>query len=160
MFPRVNASDLGNMNTCRLQQARSNKIIVAGMSQRLEAILDRGKTLAGKSTTIIVSDSIEDLKVLLAIINSKLATWLTRNLFNSLKMAGGYLNYGSREVLALPVPKLSDTTKNEFIKLVDAIHDKIATSTASPDISVEINAIDELIYKAYGLTSTEAEIIS
>lgn len=158
LFPRVRYSDIEHMNKVRLQQSRSNKIIVAGMSSRLEAVLDSGKIMAGKSTTILTSNDINKLKVLLAFINSKTATWLTRIIFNSLKMAGGYLNYGSREILSIPIPKMTLETENRLITLVDNII-VCVSSDVSTDVSGYLAQIDNIIYGCYGLSSQEITLI-
>lgn len=157
-FPRVKHSDVERMNKVRSQQSRTNKIIVAGMSSRLEAVLDNGEILAGKSTTILTSNNIEKLKVLLAFINSKAATWLTRILFNSLKMAGGYLNYGNREILSIPIPKMTPETEHRIMDLVDSICDSVS-SDINTDIAQYMEAIDRIVYDCYGLSPQEIKLI-
>ena len=158
LFPRVKLYDVEHMNKVRLQQSRANKIIVAGMSQRLEAVLDNGEIMAGKSTTILTSGNIDKLKVLLAFINSRTATWLTRILFNSLKMAGGYLNYGSREILSVPIPKMTQETEQRLRTLVDRIHERI-TLDVNADITQYMEEIDRIIYVCYGLSQQEINLI-
>ena len=92
-FPRVNQSDLNNISERRLCQAMSEKLIIAGMSTRIEAVYDAGGTLGGKSTTIILGDK---LRYLLGLLNSKFVCFSINILYNSIKMAGGYLNIGTR----------------------------------------------------------------
>lgn len=157
-FPRVRLRDVENMNKVRLQQSRTNKIIVAGMSSRLEAVLDNGEIMAGKSTTILTSSNIDKLKVLLAFINSRTATWLTRILFNSLKMAGGYLNYGSREILSVPIPKMTQETEQRLRTLVDRIHELISLDP-NADITQFVEEIDRIVYVCYGLSQQEINLI-
>lgn len=158
LFPRVKYQDVKLMNKARYEQSLSNKIIVAGMSVRLEAVLDTGCFLAGKSTTIITSDDMVGLKVLLAILNSTFATWLTRILFNSLKMAGGYLNYGKREVMSLPIPPIDDKIKEEICNYVDAIHDSLNCND-NENFIIYSQHIDNIIYKIYGLSDNDVSII-
>lgn len=157
-FPRVKLCDVEHMNKVRLQQSRANKIIVAGMSSRLEAVLDNGEIMAGKSTTILTSSNIEKLKVLLAFINSKTATWLTRILFNSLKMAGGYLNYGSREILSIPIPKMTQEIEQNLRTLVDRIQESISLDV-NADITQFVEEIDRIVYVCYGLSQQEINLI-
>ena len=128
------------------------------MSSRLEAVLDNGEIMAGKSTTILTSSNIDKLKVLLAFINSRTATWLTRILFNSLKMAGGYLNYGSREILSIPIPKMTQETEQRLRTLVDRIHERISLDS-NANITQYVEEIDRIVYVCYGFSQQEIKLI-
>jgi adenine-specific DNA-methyltransferase len=69
--PIIFDSDIIKVNRMRLAQANSNKIIIAGLSKRLECFFDTGEYLAGKST-IIILESINNkiqLKFLLSLLN-------------------------------------------------------------------------------------------
>jgi type I restriction-modification system DNA methylase subunit len=114
--PIVRDADIQDMNSNRLEQSARPKIIVAGMSLQIEAYLDDGSSIAGKSTTIILGDH-ERLKYLVAILNSRLMSfWFSVN-FNSMKMGGGYLSIGVNEVSALPIAVSDD--ESTFIALAD-----------------------------------------
>ncbi|HNQ67818.1 MAG TPA: N-6 DNA methylase [Bacteroidales bacterium] len=104
-FPKVKRIEIEKLSKNRLRQANASKIIVAGMSMSLEGYLDKeGEYIAGKSTTIILSDKSYLLK-LLAVINSNLIKFYVSNQYLSLKMAGGYLNINQNIIKDLPVPK-------------------------------------------------------
>ena len=153
LFPRVSHHDLMNISVRRLSQATSEKLIVAGMSSRIEAIYDVGDTLGGKSTTIILGD---ELRFLLGLLNSKLVSFSINILYNSIKMAGGYLNIGTREIENIPVPQTSDEQRNEIASLVTKILN-LTGDDVETDISPEENKIDKLIYSIYGLSDNETE---
>jgi hypothetical protein len=103
--PAILESDLLQVSPNRVTQSNLPKIIVAGMARKIEAFYDSGKFLAGKSTSIITGD-IQYLKALNAFLNSTIASfWLTKN-YNSLSMAGGYLNVGVNELSSIPVPEI------------------------------------------------------
>lgn len=154
-YPRILLSDLKNMNETRLKQALSPKIIVAGMSKRIEAVYDkRGEYLAGKSTTIILSTR-EILLVLLAIINSKFVQYCINKQFNSLKMAGGFFTIGTREVSSIHIPNLSNTALENYVNAILAIKEL----NPNADISNEEKKIDCIVYKLYGLTYDEVKIV-
>ena len=55
-------SDLAALSRMRLEQARSPKIIIGGMTLRLECFYDEGECLAGKSTVIILPNAKFSLK--------------------------------------------------------------------------------------------------
>mgnify|MGYP003441066645 FL=1 len=111
----------------RLAQSVSNKIIVAGMSKEIEAYYDEGEYLAGKSTTIILDDSTK-LKLIYAILNSKLLTFWLRINFNSLKMSGGFINVGVNELSQIPIADC-ESIKNNIVYLIDLI---IVSKKTSP----------------------------
>ena len=152
-FPRVSQSDLKNISERRFSQAMSEKLIVAGMSSRIEAVYDAGDTLGGKSTTIILGD---ELRFLLGLLNSKLVSFSINILYNSIKMAGGYLNIGTREIENIPVPQTSEEQRIEIANLVEKILE-LTTDDVETDVSIEENIIDKLVYRIYGLSENEIE---
>ncbi len=153
VFPTISKNDLKDINETRVEQAKSEKIIIAGMSSRIEAVYDEGGTLAGKSTTIIMG---KDLKYLIGILNSKLVSFAINILYNSLKMAGGYLNISQREIGNIPIPKSRKNSKIE--DLVDKILVEKKSDSLADTSSFE-SQIDEIVYNLYGLTEDEKNII-
>ncbi len=102
--PVISKSNLKKISPKRLEQSDSAKIIVAGMSLRIEAFYDAGGFLAGKSTSIILGNK-KKLMALNAILNSTIISfWFSKN-YNSLSMAGGYFNVGTNEIGSLPIPE-------------------------------------------------------
>lgn len=148
LFPVVSNDDLQAMNATRLSQAKSEKIIIAGMSKEIEAYYDvNGEYLAGKSTSIILGQP-ETLWVLLGILNSALVDFFINKYFNSLKMSGGYLNI-SKEILE-NIP-LATTKNDQLLQLAKEMSN-------SPKVETK-QKIDQLVYKLYGLTEGEIEIV-
>ena len=121
------------------------------MSSRIEAVYDVGETLGGKSTTIILGD---ELRFLLGLLNSKLVSFSINILYNSIKMAGGYLNIGTREIENIPIPQTNEEQRNEISNLVTEILD-LTRDNSEKDISSDENKIDRLIYSIYGLSDKE-----
>lgn len=158
LYPRVKKSDVKNMNCTRHMQAESNKVIVAGMSSRIEAILDRGEYLAAKSTSIILSKDLEYLKFILAIINSSFISWVLNIVYNSLKMSGGYLNIGVRELSSITIPEVEYSQFEKLTHLVDKIV-TIKNNNIYADINSIINDINGIVYQIYNLTDDEIEEI-
>jgi hypothetical protein len=112
--PIVEDADIIAISKTRFEQACSTKIIVAGMSIRIEAFFDDSEYMPGKSTSIILGDR-KYLKALTSILNSKLISFWLSKYFNSLSMAGGYFNVGTRELSTIPI---GDLIKNEFIDIL------------------------------------------
>lgn len=87
----------------RLQQARTPKVIVAGMTRTLEAIVDlRGEFMAAKSTTICWWPA--DLRLLLAILHSRAVDDYYQQVHGGDRLARGYLRIGPRQIRQIPVP--------------------------------------------------------
>ncbi|MBI4651271.1 Eco57I restriction-modification methylase domain-containing protein [Candidatus Desantisbacteria bacterium] len=103
LTPIITPDSLRIINTIRLKQSKSPKIIIAGMSLRIEAFFDMGEYCAGKSTSIILGES-GKLKTLTGILNSKIISFWFSKYFNSLSMAGGYFNIGNNEIGQIPIP--------------------------------------------------------
>lgn len=158
LYPRISSLDLMNLNKTRLSQARSKKIVVAGMSKEIEATYDNGETLAGKSTSIILGNDELLLKYVLGIINSKLVSFSIGIIFNSLKMSGGFLNIGTRELLSIPIPESSDEKKEKIVDYVNRILQMKAVNSFAETSSLE-SQIDVLVYQLYGLNEEEIKIV-
>ena len=154
--PSISKTSLQHISGRRLAQSVSNKIIVAGMSKEIEAYYDEGEYLAGKSTTIILDDSTK-LKLIYAILNSKLLTFWLRINFNSLKMSGGFINVGVNELSQIPIADC-ESIKNNIVDLIDLI---IVSKKTSPQVNTSDleNQIDSLVYKLYNLTYDEVLIV-
>jgi hypothetical protein len=148
-----------------LSQASAEKIIVGGMTKRIECVFDKGQYLAGKSTTAIYDNEKIDLRALVCILNSKMISFWYKVYFNSLSLAGGYLQIGSSTVKKIP---LALAVGNNQTKLIE-LHDLITDLTNSDDYRVDLvkqtkvegykNQIDQMVYKLYDLTPKEIKII-
>lgn len=155
--PILTKEDLDKINPTRTKQSNSSKIMIAGMSLRIEAYFDgNGKYCAGKSTTIILGET-DSLKSLVGILNSKLVSYWFSKYFNSLSMAGGYFNIGNNEIGLVPIPEV-DLPISSLNKLVDKIV-LIKENNPDADASKLEEQIDELVYKLYDLTEEEIKII-
>jgi len=152
-FPKILSSDLQKINGTRNHQSSSPKIIIAGMSKKLEAFLDnKGEYLAGKSTSIVLGNSLV-LTNLVGLLNSKLMTFFTTHFYHSLKMAGGYLNIEPKIIGNLPIsPKMLESQIDEYVK------DLISSKTEKDKVKIE-GKIDQMVYKLYGLTKEEIKIV-
>lgn len=122
------------------------------MSLSFEAIYDDGQYVAGKSTSIITGEPTK-LKYLTAIINSKLLSFWLKICYNSLKMAGGYINIGVNEISSIPI------CLSEKYQTLTTIVDSIQSSSDDTYIKQEMDKIDNIVYHLYGLTYDEVLIV-
>ena len=139
---------------CAVPTATSPKIIVASMTTKYEASLDvAGEYIAGKSTTIILGEK-NELYKLMAIINSKLASYWLNITFNSLKMSGGAINIGKNELQTLPIPECEYDFKSLVRKIIDTKLDSHLNDTSALE-----SEIDRIVYQLYGLTDEEVRFV-
>ncbi|OGY43412.1 MAG: hypothetical protein A2729_04545 [Candidatus Buchananbacteria bacterium RIFCSPHIGHO2_01_FULL_39_14] len=156
----------------RYLDSTKSKLIVAGMTKKMECFFDeRGEYLAGKSTTIIENNKL-DLKFILALLNSKLLTFIFKNIFKSLSLQGGYLRIGAPQIKELPVIMANKNEMSVIIKLTDKIFilnkkfqtiDPILYKEEYEEKKKEIEKtdreIDQKVYELYGLMAEEIKIV-
>lgn len=163
--PVVLEDDLKNKYPTRFEQAVTNKIIVGGMTKRLEAFYDKGSYLAGKSTTILLESPKIDSYFLLALLNSQLISFWYRIYFRSLTLAGGYLRINNNEIKKIPVCEFKGNFYKQVIDLVREIlaiaemPNYLDNSKKIQNVQELISQIDQLVYKLYCLTPEEIAIV-
>lgn len=157
--PVVSEASLNQFSFKRLTQAKQPKIIVAGMSQRLECAFDAaGAILAGKSTSIVLSiQAAIDLRYLLALLNSRLASFYVLNCFQGNRLQGGYLRIGAPQLRQIPIvlPNSQPHQQNWYRQLIHLVDQRLAITDdeqSQQDIDQEI---DVLVYALYQLDDTE-----
>lgn len=155
--PVVENEKLKKLLPKRFIQSNNEKLIIAGMSKRLEVYYDCGEYIAGKSTTIILDNEKIDLLYLLAILNSKLVSYWYKVYFSSLSLAGGYLRISNNEIKKIPIVVADKKSQEIMIKIVKQIHD--VKKGVNKDTDNLESKIDELVMDLYGLNKEEKEII-
>ena len=105
-----------NSNNIKIKEwTKKPKISFAGMVIRIEASLDeKGNFLPLKSTTVLTSIDIEQLKWICSILNSKFITFIFKIANSANTMAGGYLNVNQDNLGLLPIP-LNDIKENNIL---------------------------------------------
>ncbi len=159
--PVVAAADLARLSAKRLAQARTAKILVAGMTRRLECTLDlQGRVLAAKSTSIVLPRV--DARLLLGILNSKAASFFFSAVFGGNRLAGGYFRIGPPQLKRLPVPILDSSRCEDqriYAQLANLVERMMALQPGAGEIAAVDRRIDRLIYRLYGLTDGEIAVV-
>ena len=157
--PIILKKDLEKISKKRVSESENPKIVIAGMTKLLECCIDeRGEHLAGKSTTLVIPKSV-DIKIILAILNSKLITFVYKNLFKSLSLAGGYIRVGPPQIKILPIKLPSPSQAKRIKELVERIMQFHKEGKSEQQIKNIDYEIDEEVYKLYKLTPEEIKII-
>jgi hypothetical protein len=158
-YPVISNTNLANISKKRFFQTESKKVIIANMTRELEAFLDlKGEYLAGKSTVIGLGSN-TNLKLFLALLNSKLISVWYKSANHSTEMAGEALSITDARLGNIPIP---DISTNCVVKKIEKIIDKILAIKAE-DMRASISSferqIDNLVYRLYDLTYDEVKVI-
>ena len=149
------------------------KIIYQVLSQKGSFTLDEygeyfyvGGGNAGGYAITTKSNSINELKFLLGILNSNLTTFFISKVASCFR--GGYYSFGKHSFEHFPLPTL-DFNDEKLIKLVDEmikLNKELATCKTPKEeklLKIQIAKtdakIDQLVYKLYNLTEEEISII-
>ena len=127
------------------------KIVMQRISKKVIAALDTNQYYAHSSVVIIKPCESYDLKLILAIMNSKYVdSWLKKNSSNI------SINIGT--VKKIPIPSVTNSQQEEIVSLVNKIHDAKRENPAADTSALE-SEIDRLVYHLYGLTEEEIRIV-
>jgi hypothetical protein len=140
------------------------KLLIKGLNL-LDACLDeKGNVIPGIPTLVVVSNDVAKLKLLLALINSKLSFFFIKERYPSSSYNQG-INFTPDMINDLPVPTVSTAYKNKAIALVNKIlaitkdDDYLENPAKQARVREYEKQIDQLVYKLYGLTDEEIKIV-
>jgi hypothetical protein len=131
------------------------KIVIAGMSRRLEAAFDAGGLALGVQVYAVANFQ-DDPRYLLGILNSKLLSYLLWTRFQAKRLAGGYLAINKGQLAKLPI-RFVDKADRQAVFMRDRIID-IVDGMERPNAASD-DEIDRLIYQLYRLTDDELETV-
>jgi adenine-specific DNA-methyltransferase len=108
------------------------------------------------SIIVVLDNGCNAIKFLLAILNSRLASFYH---FNSSPKAtkGAFPKILVTDIKNFPIPKISPEQQQPFIDLVDKI---LAAKKQNQNTAVLEQQIDNMVYALYGLTDDEIKIIN
>ncbi len=159
-----------NKNTIGLFTTKP-KLILRGVSKEVSAILDDVGSGMLVAVHAFVPEINSDAWYLMAIINSKLINWLHLKTYYSVRIPQGSLKYPISFYSNIPIPISSTEQKRElgnlsktmfkFSKMLEGIEEG---SNRWIEVSNQIDKvntqIDYFVYKLYGLTNEEIEILA
>jgi adenine-specific DNA-methyltransferase len=152
--PVVTDVDINKVNPRRLAVAKLSKIVVGGMSKKIEAFLDiDGQYMPGVSTFYISIQEQKDLnhlKYLVGLLNSDLISFWFSETFRGLRMAGGYLRISHNELGQIPVV-LGD--KSQIEAMVSIVDKLISNSISEEDRLRFTTNLNQLVLDIYGISN-------
>lgn len=154
----------------RFENILQNKILIAEDALRINATLDTQKYIpqGGVYFAVIIDKNIK-IKYILAILNSKLMSFIYKVLFGGMHMGGGYLRFRTHFLNELPII-IDIKNESEFISLADNIlnlfeqNSKLQVNSdkwnyIKSEIEKADKLIDQKVYELYGLTEEEREVV-
>lgn len=142
----------------RYQRIMQDKIIIAEDALEINATIDDQKRIPQGGVYFAVLREVKfEIKFILALLNCRLLSFLYESLYAGMHMGGGYLRYRSTFLENLPTKKtVLSLSENYKIKLVALVNHIYEAPEKSDDLK---NNIDQIIYKASGLTEKEIAVI-
>ncbi|NPA54761.1 MAG: hypothetical protein GXO40_00125, partial [Epsilonproteobacteria bacterium] len=146
---------IANFGNTYVQRSLSKKIIIKGLTL-LDGTIDfSGNIIPGKSTLVIKEQDDDRLKLLSSLINSKLYIFYLKEKYSGSSYNNG-INFTPDMINSIPIPNISKDQQTSFIQKVDEI---IQLKKQNKDTSKLEKELDELVYKLYGLSKEEIEIV-
>ena len=132
------------------------KIAFAKVASRIEAAFDVEGRYAGLNVNFVFCSGDEGYYYL-GIFNSKLMNWVYAQYFGALRMAGGYLQFQSPQLRALPVlPYATVAFRPETQRIVNLVCSVLDDPEHAEETLMEL---DEIVCALYGLTSKEMRMV-
>ena len=147
------AEDIGKSYKNR---ARLPKIIMKGLNLMDACIDEACDVLPGKTTLVIHPKDVSNLYYLLAMLNSKLASFYIKTKFSSSSYCGG-ITFTKDMINRLPIFSPNDNTEIITKRVKEIMQSK--QENFSTDTSALEYEIDRLVYQLYGLTEDEIKIV-
>jgi len=141
------------------------KIIIAGMTKRLEATYSDTPLALGVGTYAIYGYGNYNPKFLLGLLNSAFMTFYVHTKFKEKHLAGGYIAINKSTIEQLPIVIADVKIQTPIIKLVDKIlaitkdNNYLENPAKQAKVREYEKQIDQLVYKLYGLTDEEIKIV-
>jgi hypothetical protein len=153
LTPFLNLDDVSDR---RVAMYKSPKLIFKKLSKEILATYDIMGEFASTNTNFVYSPNSQySLDFLALYLNSKLMDFFYKQLFSGLSMFGSF-QFQAPQLRILPIPKISKTAQQPFIKMVDKIFQ--AKKNGKDTAALEAQ-IDTMVYQLYDLTTDEIKII-
>ncbi len=150
LFPK--APDLATLSPSALlnslEYQLQPKIILAGLTKRIEAFFDEFSQYAGLVQTFLITSKQLDLSLILAILHSPAYSYYYLKYFGGKEIGGGnYFTIGKQELMASLIPKtlLNDPDLVDLIRENTWLNDSMPANLAKPEL--RLNPLNSEILK-------------
>ncbi|NHB48242.1 class I SAM-dependent DNA methyltransferase [Helicobacter pylori] len=147
-------------NCAYLEDFEKEKIVYPETSQGAYFVYENSQIFLEKTAFMIVSDAY-NLKLLTALLNSKLVTFYFKNFCGGCILGKSGYQYNKHALEKIPIPQI--TTKNQELahKITDGAKQILALKEKDPKANTQEleKEIDALVYQLYNLTDEEIKTI-
>ncbi len=161
----VTRSDQGdtpyNLRNCAyLEDFEKEKIVYPETSQGAYFIYENSQIFLEKTAFMIVSDAY-NLKLLTALLNSKLITFYFKNFCGGCILGKSGYQYNKHALEKIPIPQITEKNQELAHKITDGAKQILALKEKDPKANTQEleKEIDALVYQLYNLTDEEIKII-
>lgn len=143
----------------------SKKIIISGMTKRIEAAYCEEPLALGVGIYGIYDYGKFNPKFLLALLNSKYLSYYLKIKFKEKHLAGGYLAINKSTIEQLPIVDVDIKQQYKYIKIVNEIIDITKSDDYLSNLVQQSKVheleyqIDQMVYKLYDLTPDEIKTV-
>ncbi|WQT07481.1 class I SAM-dependent DNA methyltransferase [Helicobacter pylori] len=147
-------------NCAYLEDFEKEKIVYPETSQGAYFIYENSGIFLEKTAFMIVSDAY-NLKLLTALLNSKLITFYFKNFCGGCILGKSGYQYNKHALEKIPIPKITPQNQELADKITDGAKQILALKEKDPKANTQKleKEIDALVYQLYNLTDEEIKII-
>ncbi|BAW66502.1 Eco57I restriction-modification methylase domain-containing protein [Helicobacter pylori] len=147
-------------NCAYLEDFEKEKIVYPETSQGAYFIYENSGIFLEKTAFMIVSDAY-NLKLLTALLNSKLITFYFKNFCGGCILGKSGYQYNKHALEKIPIPKITPQNQELAHKITDCAQAILEAKEKDPKANTQEleKEIDALVYELYNLTDEEIKII-
>ncbi|WQS08095.1 class I SAM-dependent DNA methyltransferase [Helicobacter pylori] len=145
-------------NCAYLEDFEKEKIVYPETSQGAYFIYENSGIFLEKTAFMIVSDAY-NLKLLTALLNSKLITFYFKNFCGGCILGKSGYQYNKHALEKIPIPKITPQNQELADKITDGVKQILALKEKDANTQKLEKEIDALVYQLYNLTDEEIKII-
>ncbi len=147
-------------NCTYLEDFEKEKIVYPETSQGAYFIYENSGIFLEKTAFMIVSDAY-NLKLLTALLNSKLITFYFKNFCGGCILGKSGYQYNKHALEKIPIPKITPQNQELAHKITDCVQAILEAKEKDPKANTQKleKEIDALVYQLYNLTDEEIKII-
>ncbi len=147
-------------NCAYLEDFEKEKIVYPETSQGAYFIYENSGIFLEKTAFMIVSDAY-NLKLLTALLNSKLITFYFKNFCGGCILGKSGYQYNKHALEKIPIPKITPQNQELADKIIVLVDKILKSKEKDPKANTQQleKEIDALVYQLYNLTDEEIKII-
>ncbi|GAA9617681.1 class I SAM-dependent DNA methyltransferase [Helicobacter pylori] len=147
-------------NCAYLEDFEKEKIVYPETSQGAYFIYENSRIFLEKTAFMIVSDAY-NLKLLTALLNSKLITFYFKNFCGGCILGKSGYQYNKHALEKIPIPKITPENQKLACKITDCAKAILEAKEKDPKANTQKleKEIDALVYQLYNLTDEEIKTI-